>query len=78
LEQYINESEEYLKNYIINQVNYLAVKCLINILSEHLIEMSDTVIQEKFNEIMPELTNIMAEKLKEKISQKIMQGMVKN
>ena len=78
LEQYINESEEYLKNYIINQVNYLAVKCLINILSEHLIEMSDTVIKEKFNEIIPELTNIMAEKLKEKISQKIMQGMVKN
>ena len=40
--------------------------------------MSDTVIKEKFNEIIPELTNIMAEKLKEKISQKIMQGMVKN
>ena len=78
MEQYINESEEYLKNYIINQVNYLAVKCLINILSEHLIEMGDTVIKEKFNEIIPELTNIMAEKLKEKISQKIMQGMVKN
>ncbi len=40
--------------------------------------MSDTVIKEKFNEIIPELTNIMAEKLKEKISEKILQGMIKS
>ena len=71
-------SEADLKPSITNKVYFLAIKDIYNIISEKIVEMSEEVLKEQFNKIMPELrNNISDEKLKQ-LSNKILQDIVKN
>lgn len=76
LEDYENQCEEELKPSIINQVYYLAVKDIYNIISENLIKISEDVIKEKYDEILPELKNGISDEKLKKLSDKIIQEIV--
>ena len=76
LEDYENQCEEELKPSIINQVYYLAVKDIYNIISENLIKISEDVIKEKYDEILPELKNGISDEKLKKLSDKIIQEII--
>ena len=76
LEDYENQCEEELKPSIINQVYYLAIKDIYNIISENLIKISEDVIKEKYDEILPELKNGISDEKLKKLSDKIIQEIV--
>ena len=78
LEEFENQCEEYLKPSIINQVYYLAIKKIYNIISENLIEISEVVMKEQFDEIKPEIKNEISEEKLKKISDKILREIIKN
>ena len=78
IDQYRIESEQDLKPSITKKVYFLAIKDFYNIISENIVKMSEEVIKEQFNKILPELrNNISDDKLKE-ISNKILQEIIKN
>ena len=78
IDQYRIESEQDLKPSITKKVYFLAIKYFYNIISENIVKMSEEVIKEQFNKILPELrNNISDDKLKE-ISNKILQEIIKN
>ena len=78
VDQYIIESENYLKPSINNKVYFLAIKDIYKIISEKIVEISEEIIKEQFNKIIPEIRkNICDEKLKQ-ISNKVLQNIIKN
>ena len=54
-----------LKPSIVNQVYYIAIKYIYNLILKNLVEMSEVVMKEQIDKILPELRNIISdEKLK--------------
>jgi len=75
-EDYRIQSEIDLKPSIINQVYYIAIKYIYNLISENLVEMSGVVMKEQFEKILPELRNIISEEKLKKLANKILQEMI--
>ena len=75
-EDYRIQSEIDLKSSIINQVYYIAIKYIYNLISENLVEMSGVVMKEQFEKILPELRNIISEEKLKKLANKILQEMI--
>ena len=77
LEEYQTKSEHDLTPSITNQVYFLAVKDIYKIISENLVEESDFVMKEEFNNIIPELRNNISENKLKELSNKILQEIIK-
>ena len=77
-DQYRIESEDYLKQFIINKVYFLAIKKIYNVIADYIIEMSSEVIKEQFDKIVPEIKNNISDKTIKELSNKILQDMTKN
>ena len=77
-DQYRIESEDYLKQFIINKVYFLAIKKIYNVFADYIIEMSSEVIKEQFDKIVPEIKNNISDKTIKELSNKILQDMTKN
>ena len=71
IDEYRIKSENDLKPSITNKVYYLAVKDIYNIISENLVEMSEEVMKEKFNEIIPNLRKSISDEKVKKLSEKM-------
>ena len=78
LDDYVNESEHNLKPLIMNKIYFLAIKKIFNIISKNLIELSEVVINEQFNLIKPELRNYIPDDKLKKLSDDILQEIIKN
>lgn len=66
------QSEADLKPSITNKVYFLAIKNIYKIISENLVEMSEELMKEEFNKIVPNLRkNISDEKIKQLMLQDI-------
>ena len=76
-EDYRIQSEIDLKPTIINQVYYIAIKYIYNLISENLVEMSEVVMKEQIDNILPELRNIISDEKLKKLSNKILEEMIK-
>ena len=76
-EDYRIQSEIDLKPFIINQVYYIAIKYIYNLISENLVEMSEVVMKEQIDKILPELRNIISDEKLKKLSNKILEEMIK-
>ena len=76
-EDYRIQSEIDLKPTIINQVYYIAIKYIYNLISENLVEMSEVVMKEQIDKILPELRNIISDEKLKKLSNKILEEMIK-
>ena len=66
-----------MKPFIINQVYYIAIKYIYNLISENLVEMSEVVMKEQIDKILPELRNIISDEKLKKLSNKILEEMIK-
>lgn len=72
------QSEHDLKFSITNKVYFLAIKDIYNIISENLVEMSEEVMKEEFNKIVPDLRkNISDEKIKQ-LTNRMLQEILNN
>ena len=78
INDYKIESEHNLKPSITNKVYYLAMKDIYYIISENLVEMSEDVMKEQFNLIIPNLRNNISDKKLKELSNKILQEIIKN
>ena len=76
-EDYRIQSEIDLKPTIINQIYYIAIKYIYNLISENLVEMSEVVMKEQIDKILPELRNIISDEKLKKLSNKILEEMIK-
>ena len=76
-EDYRIQSEIDLKPTIINQVYYIAIKYIYNLISENLVEMSEVVMKEQIDKILTELRNIISIEKFKKLSNKILEEMIK-
>ena len=78
INDYKNESEHDLKPLIMKKVYFLAIKNIFNIISQNSVKVSEDIMKEQFNKIVPELRNyISVDKLK-KISEEILEEIIKN
>ena len=78
INDYQNESEHDLKPLIMKKVYFLAIKNIFNIISQNSVKVSEDIMKEQFNKIVPELRNyISVDKLK-KISEEILEEIIKN
>ena len=78
IDEFRIQSEQDLKLPIINQVYFLAIKDIYNIISENLVEISEEIMKEEFNKIVPDLRkNISDEKVKQ-LSSKMLQEILNN
>ena len=81
-EKSINEfrlqSESELKPSITNKVYFLAIKDIYNIISENIVEMGEDVMKEQFNQIVPEIRNHISDEKLKKLSNNILQDIIKN
>ena len=78
LEEFRIESENYLKTYIISEVYFLAIKEICIIISEHIVKMGEEVMKEKFNQIIPELKNVISDEKLKQVTNKILQEIISN
>ena len=76
-EDYRIQSEIDLKPTIINQVYYIAIKYIYNLISENLVKMSEVVMKEQIDKILTELRNIISDAKFKKLSNKILEEMIK-
>ena len=77
IDEYRIKSENDLKPSITNKVYYLAVKDIYNIISENLVELSEEVMKEKFNEIIPNLRKSISDEKVKKLSEKMLQDILR-
>jgi hypothetical protein len=78
IDEFRIQSEQNLKLPITNQVYFLAIKDIYNIISENLVEISEEIMKEEFNKIVPDLRkNISDEKVKQ-LSNKMLQEILNN
>jgi hypothetical protein len=78
IDEFRIQSEQDLKLPITNQVYFLAIKDIYNIISENLVEISEEIMKEEFNKIVPDLRkNISDEKVKQ-LSSKMLQEILNN
>ena len=78
LEEFRIESENYLKTYIISEVYFLAIKEICILISEHIVKMGEEVMKEKFNQIIPELKNVISDEKLKQVTNKILQEIISN
>ena len=78
IDQYIIQSEHDLKQIITKKVYLLALKNFYNILSENIVKVSEVIISEQFHKVLPELKNYISEEKLQKISEEILEEMLKN
>ena len=76
-EDYRLQSEIDLKPSIINQVYFIAIKEIYNIIIDNLVKMSEIVIKEEFDKLKPELGIIISPVKLRKLSDQILQEMIK-
>lgn len=77
-EEFIAQSEHDLKPDIINKVYFLAIKDIYNIISDNIVEMSEEVMKEQFNQILPELRNYISDEKLKQLSNQILEEIIKN
>ena len=56
----------------------MAIKDIYNIISENIVEKSEEVMKEQFNQIVPQLRNYISEQKLKKLSNKILQEIIQN
>ena len=78
IDQCIAESEQNLKPLITNKVYFSALKYFYDLISEKLIEVCDVVITEQFNKIQPDLKNYISDEQLKKLSNEILEEILKN
>ena len=78
IDEFRLQSENELKPDITNKVYFLAVKDIYKIISENIVEMSEDVMKEEFNKIIPELRNYISDEKLKKLSNMILQDIIKN
>ena len=78
IDEFRLQSENKLKPDITNKVYFLAVKDIYKIISENIVEMSEDVMKEEFNKIIPELRNYISDEKLKKLSNMILQDIIKN
>ena len=61
-----------------NKVYGLAVKDIYNIIFENLMEVSEVIMREEFDKIVPELKNYISDDKLNKISNEIFEEIIKN
>lgn len=61
IDQFTIESEQDLKPLITKSVYSLALKIIYNKISENIVDVTDTIINEEFKKIIPELKNLIPE-----------------
>ena len=76
-EEFVAQSEHDLKPDIINKVYFLAIKDIYNIISDNIVEMSEEVMKEQFNQIVPELRNNISDEKLKKLSNQILEEIIK-
>ena len=77
IDEFRLQSENKLKPDITNKVYFLAVKDIYKIISENIVEMSEDVMKEEFNKIIPELRNYISDEKLKKLSNMILQDIIK-
>ena len=77
IDEFRLQSENELKPDITNKVYFLAVKDIYKIISENIVEMSEDVMKEEFNKIIPELRNYISDEKLKKLSNMILQDIIK-
>ena len=78
IDQCIAESEQNLKPLITNKVYFSTLKYFYDLISEKLIEVCDVVITEQFNKIQPDLKNYISDEQLKKLSNEILEEILKN
>lgn len=77
-DQYRNDAENEIKNYITNKILFFAIKNIYNMFAKYIVEISLEIINEEFNEIISEFKNIISDEKVREISKKILQDMINN
>ena len=78
IDEFRIQSEYDLKPSITNKVYFLAIKDIYNIISENVVEKSEEVMKEQFNQIVPQLRNYISDTKLKQLSNKILQDIMKN
>jgi len=78
IDEYRIQSEHDLKPSITNKVYFLAIKDIYNIISENVVEKSEEVMKEQFNQVVPQLRNYISDTKLKRLSNKILQDILKN
>ena len=78
IDEFRIQSEHDLKPSITSKVYFLAIKDIYNIISENIVEKSEEVMKEQFNQIVPQLRNYISEQKLKKLSNKILQEIIQN
>ena len=78
IDEFRIQSEHDLKPSITNKVYFLAMKDIINIISENIVYKSEEVMKEQFNQVVPQLRNFISDTKLKQISNKILQEIIKN
>ena len=76
IDEFRIQSEHDLKPSITNKVYFLAIKDIYNIISENIVEMSECVMKEEFNQIIPEFRNNISDVKLKQLSNKILQEII--
>ena len=78
IDEFRIQSEHDLKPSITNKVYFLAIKDIYNIISENIVEKSEEVMKEQFNQVVPQLRNYISDTKLKRLSNKILQDIIKN
>ena len=76
IDEFRLQSENDLRPSITNKVYFLAIKDIYNIISENLVEMSEEVMKEEFNKIVPDLRKSISDEKVKQLSNKILQDIL--
>lgn len=78
IDEYRLQSEKDLRPSITNKVYFLAIKDIYNIISENLVEISEEVMKEEFNKIMPDLRKSISDEKVRQLTNKMLQDILNN
>ena len=78
IDEFRIQSEHDLKPSITNKVYFLAIKDIYNIISENVVDKSEIVMKEQFNQIIPQIRNYISDTKLKQLSNKILQEIIKN
>jgi hypothetical protein len=76
IDEFRLQSENDLRPSITNKVYFLAIKDIYNIISENLVEMSEEVMKEEFNKIVPDLRKSISDEKVKQLSNKMLQDIL--
>jgi hypothetical protein len=78
IDEYRLQSEKDLRPSITNKVYFLAIKDIYNIISDNLVEISEEVMKEEFNKIVPDLRKSISDEKVRQLSNKMLQDILNN